>query len=110
MMTTGRNLVLARELTKAGVAFEREVPLDVWYDGAKMGHFSADFLLEGRVIIEVKASQAIGEADRKQLMNYLRASSVEVGLLHHFGPKPLIQRILYTNDRKPFVSQPLKGY
>ena len=82
------------------VAFEREVPIDVWYDGEKVGHFKADFLVEGRVILEVKASQAMTEADRKQLLNYLRGSSVEVGLLLHFGPKPVVQRILYTNDRK----------
>jgi GxxExxY protein len=77
---------LARELTKAGVSFEREVPIDVWYDGEKVGHFRADFLVEGRVILEVKASQVITEADRKQLLNYLRGSSIEVGLLLHFGP------------------------
>jgi GxxExxY protein len=91
---------LAREFLKAGVSFEREAPIDVWYDGDRIGHFRADFLLENRVILEVKASQAISEADRKQLLNYLRGSNVEVGLLIHFGPKPLIQRILYTNDRK----------
>src|SRR5688572_11467542 len=91
---------LARELMKAGVAFEREVPVDIWYDEEIVGHFRADFLIEGRVILEVKASAAIGEADRKQLLNYLRGSSVEVGLLLHFGPKPVVERVLYTNDRK----------
>lgn len=91
---------LARELTKAGVVFEREAPIDVWWDGERVGHFRADFLLEHRVILEVKASLAIGEPDRKQLMNYLRGSEVEVGLLLHFGPKPAVKRILYTNDRK----------
>ena len=91
---------LAMELTKAGVDFEREVPIDVWWDGERVGHFRADFLVEHRVILEVKASQAIGEADRKQLMNYLRGSQVEVGLLLHFGPRPAVKRVLYTNDRK----------
>jgi GxxExxY protein len=91
---------LAKELTKAGVSFEREVPIDAWYDGEKMGHFKADFLVEGRVILEVKASQSLTEADTKQLLNYLRGSSVEVGLLLHFGPKPTVKRLIYTNDRK----------
>lgn len=91
---------LARELTKAGVSYEREVPIDVWYDGVKVGHFKADFLVEGRVILEVKASLAITEADRAHLLNYLRGSRVEVGLLLHFGPKPNVERLLYTNDRK----------
>jgi GxxExxY protein len=95
---------LARELSKSAVTFEREVPVYVWYDGHKIGHFKADFLVEGRVILEVKASITITEADRKQLLNYLRGSSVEVGLLLHFGPKPVVQRILYTNDRKTIFS------
>lgn len=92
---------LAIELRKAGVKFEREVLVEVWYDGEKVGHFKADFLLEDRVILEVKASQALCEADRKQLLNYLRGSRVEVGLLLHFGPRPAVKRMLYTNDRKP---------
>jgi GxxExxY protein len=96
---------LARELAKAGVNFEREVPIDVWYDGALVGHFKADFVLEGRVILEVKASQMLCEADRKQLLNYLRGSNVEVGLLLHYGPKPAVQRMLYTNDRKVLGTQ-----
>lgn len=91
---------LAIELTKAGVEFDREVPVDAWYDGELVGRFRADFLLEGRVILEVKASQALSPADPKQLLNYLRGSNVEVGLLIHFGPKPAVKRMLYTNDRK----------
>lgn len=91
---------LARELTKAGAAFQREAPIDVWYDGELVGHFKADFLVEGRVILETKASQALTDADQAQLLNYLRGSHVEVGLLLHFGPKPSVQRLLCTNDRK----------
>jgi GxxExxY protein len=91
---------LSKELTRAGVSFDREVPVDVWYDGEKVGHFRADFLVEGRVILEVKASLALTDADRKQLLNYLRGSRVEVGLLLHFGPKPSIKRIIFTNDQK----------
>lgn len=91
---------LARELTKGGIAFEREVPIDVWYDGALIGHFKADFLVEGRVILETKASHALTEADAKQLLNYLRGSHVEVGLLLHCGPKPAVRRTIYTNNKK----------
>jgi GxxExxY protein len=91
---------LAVELTRAGVPFEREAPIDIWYDGSKIGHFKADFLVDGRVILEVKASQLLTETDRAQLLNYLRGSQVEVGLLLHFGPKPRVERMLATNDRK----------
>ena len=52
------------------------------------------------MILEVKASQALCEADHKQTMNYLRGCTLELGLLLHFGPRPAVRRILYTNDRK----------
>ncbi|MDB4874849.1 MAG: hypothetical protein JWM41_1295 [Gemmatimonadetes bacterium] len=91
---------LAHELTKAGVTFEREATIDVWYDGICVGHFRADFLVEGRVIVEVKACETLVGAHREQVLNYLRGSHLEVGLLLHFGPAAKFRRVLYTNDRK----------
>ena len=96
---------LAKELNKAGVAFEREAVIAVWYDGEIIGHFRADFVVENRVILEIKASQAITEADQRQLLNYLQASKIEVGLLIHFGPKPSISRTIHTNDRKQLIQR-----
>jgi GxxExxY protein len=91
---------LAWEFKRAGIAFEREVAIEVWDCGNIVGHFRADFLVEGSVIVEVKASQQLCEADTKQMMNYLRGTAIEVGLLLHFGPKSRHQRFIYTNDRK----------
>jgi GxxExxY protein len=92
---------LAHEFTKAGVAFEREVPMTVWYDGISLGSFRTDFVVEGPVVAEVKASELVSEGHRKQLLNWMRASDREVGLLLHFGTRAAFNRILYTNDRKP---------
>jgi GxxExxY protein len=78
-----------------------EVAIDVFDMGEPVGHYRADLLVDGRVLVEVKATQSTGEPDRKQLLNYLRATRVEVGLLLHFGPKPSVQRLLFTNDLKP---------
>ena len=91
---------LAHEFQKAGIPFVREAPVDVWYDGKIVGQFRADFSIDQKIVLEVKASQAIGEADRKQLLNCLRCSDVELGLLLHFGPRPSHQRLVYSNDRK----------
>lgn len=91
---------LAKEFDKAGLTFEREVAIDVWYDGEKIGHFKADFFVENKVILEVKSSQMIVDADRKQLLNYLRASDIQVGLLLHFGPKAFHQRMIFSNTHK----------
>ena len=91
---------LAKELEKLRIAFQREVQIVVLYDGEPVGHFRADFLIEGKLIAEVKASQNLAEADRKQLLNYLRGSEVEVGYLLHFGPKAVHERLIYSNSNK----------
>ena len=95
-----RNAV-ANELRRSAVPFERERSIDVWDMGEPVGHFRADFLLDAKVLLEIKTSTALGDAHRKQLLNYLRATTVEVGLLMNFGEKPKIERLIYTNDRKP---------
>jgi len=91
----------ALELEKEGIPFVREAPIDIWYEGRRIGHFRADFLVRERVVVEIKACELLSEAHRKQLLNLLRGSTLEVGLLLHFGPKAAFKRIIYTNDRKP---------
>jgi GxxExxY protein len=91
---------LAHELRKIGLAVEVEVAIDVWYDGIVVGHFRADLLVERRVIVETKASVALVDADRKQVLNYLRATDVEIGLLLHFGPRAAVKRVIYPNSGK----------
>lgn len=91
---------LAHELRKLRLGLDVEVPIDVWYDGIEVGHFRADLLVERRVIVEIKAATALADADRKQLLNYLRATDVEVGLLLHFGPRAGVKRLIFPNVRK----------
>ena len=85
---------LAIELRERGIAFRREARLDVRYKGQIAGVYRADFLIEERLVLEIKASIAIGELDRRQLLNYLRLTSVTVGLLLHFGPEPQVMRVV----------------
>jgi GxxExxY protein len=91
---------MAIELRAFGLQVVEEAPIDVWYAGTKIGRFRADLLVENQVIVEIKTGRALGDADRKQLLNYLRASDVEVGLLLLFGPKPFFERLVLTNSRK----------
>ena len=88
------------ELTARGIRAQREALIDVYYRGVEVGHFRADLLVEGKVIVEIKASLAITEADRKQVLNYLRGTSLELGLLLHFGPKASFQRLIYTKKAR----------
>lgn len=88
---------LAIELDAAGVEFRREAKIDVFYGGRRIGHYKADFLVEDRVVVEVKSTEVLAFAHQRQLLNGLRASSKEVGLLLHFGPKPVFKRLVHSN-------------
>lgn len=92
---------LANEFKRRGIPFEREVTIDVFDLGELVGHFRSDFLADGKIILEVKAANAVGEPDRQQALNYLKGTRLELALVLNFGPKPTIQRLLLTNDRKP---------
>ena len=91
---------LLLELAAEGLTAVSEASLDVWYRDRKIGHFRADILVEGRVIVEIKASELLSPDAQKQLLNYLRAGKVEVGLLLHFGPKPKFQRLIHSRGNK----------
>jgi GxxExxY protein len=91
---------LAVEFTRAGLRFEQETSLRVWYEGVLVGSFRSDFLLEHRVLVEVKAAKNLTEADTHQLLNYVRCSDKEVGLLLHFGPRPAVKRVVSTAKPK----------
>jgi len=80
---------LAHELGKAGLKVECEKPVTVHYDGISVGDFCADMLVEDRVILELKANQALAPANQVQLVNYLTATGIEIGLLLNFGAERL---------------------
>ena len=87
-------------LAQVGSAVERQVPVLVWFRGRQVGDFRADMVVERKVLLELKAARTIDEAHEKQLLNYLRATDIEVGLLLNFGIKPQFRRLVYENERK----------
>jgi GxxExxY protein len=93
-------------LCEAGVRVERQVPVSVWFRDQQIGDFRADLLADGRVLIELKAVRTIDQAHEKQLLNYLRATEIEVGLLLNFGMKPQFRRLVYENERKAIRVDP----
>ena len=80
------------ELTKAGLQAEKEKKIQVNYDGQVVGDFIADMLVEEKVILELKSVKEIHLAHQAQLINYLKATRMEVGLLINFGEKIEIKR------------------
>ena len=87
-------------LEQAGVRCARQAPIEVWYRDRNVGLYFADLIVEGVVIVELKAARALESAHESQVLNYLRATDIEVGLLLNFGPKPEFRRLVLTNDRK----------
>jgi GxxExxY protein len=88
-------------LTKTGMSVRREVPVPVYFRGQDVGQFKADLVVEGSVLIELKAVQNLDRTHEAQVMNYLRATELEVGLLLNFGsPKPQFRRIVFENSNK----------
>jgi GxxExxY protein len=80
---------MAYELNQLGLAFERQKALPVLYKGGIAGEYKADFVIEDKVIAELKAQKALSPVDEAQLINYLKATGLEVGLLLNFGVQSL---------------------
>ena len=91
---------LAIELRKLGVKVIQEAPIQVYYDGQLVGEYCVDLLVDDRVLVEAKAARELAEEHEAQLLNYLKATRYEVGLLLNFGPEPKVKRKAYDNARK----------
>ncbi|MBI5301872.1 MAG: GxxExxY protein [Chloroflexi bacterium] len=91
---------MALELRCAGLRVEQQAKIDGSYAGEIVGEYFADLLVDNAVIVELKATKAISEDHEAQLLNYLRATPYEVGLLLNFGPKAEFRHKAYDNERK----------
>ena len=88
-LESGYHKALEHELLKTGLQVESEKPIQVHYDGVPVGNFVADMLVEGSVMLELKANQALVPANEVQLVNYLTGTGIDVGLLLNFGAQRL---------------------
>lgn len=88
------------ELRKMGVGCKAQEPITVYYEGEQIGIYFADLVVEEKVIVELKAGTSLAPEHEVQLLNYLRATKVEVGMLLNFGLHPEFKRRVFANDRK----------
>ena len=93
-----RSLVLALESTGLKVCSRVWIP--VWFRGHQVGQFEADVLVEDCVLLELKAARMLDSSHRAQLLNYLKATEIEVGLLLNFGERPEFKRMILDNLKK----------
>ena len=91
---------LAIRLRKAGFTVAQQQPITVYFDGQVVGEYFADLVVNDLVILELKAVKELTEAHEAQLVNYLKATPYEVGLLLNFGLEPQVVRKAYDNRRK----------
>ena len=91
---------LVLELRKLGLEVEQQKQVVVHYHGQVVGEYLADVVVNGVVIVELKAVRQLSKEHEAQLLNYLKATTIEVGLLLNFGPKAEFRRKVYDNDRK----------
>ena len=88
------------ELRSLGFDVKSQYPIDVYYEEFMVGEYFADIIVDNCIIIENKAAEALREEHEFQLINYLKATDMEVGLLFNFGKTPSFKRKYFTNDRK----------
>jgi len=84
----------------------RQIEIPVRFRGHRVGDFTADMLVEDCVLLELKAVRSLDTSHTAQLLNYLRATDIEVGLLLNFGLKPEFKRLLFDNPRKAIRENP----
>lgn len=89
---------LSFELRQRGFEVATQQPITVWYKGVAVGEYFADLFVNRCVIVELKSTAMLATAHEAQLINYLKATGMEVGLLRNFGPKPQVKRKIFTRQ------------
>jgi GxxExxY protein len=88
------------ELREMNIYCERQKQIKVFYKDKIVGGYYADIMVENKVTLELKAAEALVEANELQLINYLKATEIEAGLLLNFGQKPSFRRKVFQNNNK----------
>ncbi|MGH7451024.1 MAG: GxxExxY protein [bacterium] len=91
---------MAIALRKIGFNVSQQKKIKVYYEGQEVGDYESDLIVNDLVIVETKAKESLREEHEAQLINYLKATKIAVGLLMNFGKKPEFRRKVFSNDRK----------
>lgn len=88
---------LKEEFLKLGLKAINEKPIKVYYNNKVIGEYYSDFLVDGEVVIEIKAIKELKKIDEVQIINYLKSTDKEIGLLVNFGPELEVKRKIFSN-------------
>lgn len=89
---------LCNELEKSNLSVIKQYPIKVYYDDQVVGEYFADLLIDKKIIVEIKTTKSLCQENEYQLINYLKATGIEVGLLLNFGEKAEFKRKIFTNN------------
>lgn len=93
-------------LDEAGLSCQREATVAVAFRGRSVGEFRPDLVVADAVVVELKVARDLAAVHNVQVINYLRATRYDVGLLLNFGPRPQFRRFVFANDRKASTWRP----
>lgn len=94
------SLALERELMERGRLVGREVSIPIIYKGAALTSQRVDMIVDERVVVEIKSTYVLPPTAKRQTLNYLRSTNLEVALILHFGPEAKFYRLVHSNDRR----------
>ena len=100
MNTQKPNRTLLIEFKKENISAVSQSAINVLYEGEIVGEYFTDILISDKIILEIKAAKNVEEEHETQLLNYLKATNIEVGLLLNYSPKPNFKRKAFDNTRK----------
>lgn len=100
---------LAIEIGKRGLGVRSHCPVDVTYDGVVVGAFRADLVVESRVVVQLASARTLAPEHELRLLNYLRATKLEVGVLLHFGPTAAYRRLVRQGPALIAAPRPSRG-
>ena len=96
---------LAIALQASGLEARAQVKIPVWFRGRRVGQFEGDLLVNASILLELKVARCLDLSHQAQLLNYLRATDIEIGLLLNFGVKPEFRMLVFENSRKTIRSK-----
>jgi GxxExxY protein len=103
------SLALEQELVERGHTVRREVVITIYYKGKPLTNHRLDMVVDEKVVVENKSTAILPPFTKRQTLNYLRASGLEVGLILHFGPQARFQRVVHSHRNRPSGQNALQG-
>lgn len=101
---------MAKELARRGHRVKQQTPIQVYYLNEAVGEYFADIMIEDKIILELKVAEAISPAHEAQLINYLKATGIQVGFVFNFGPQATFKRKIFTKGDTQTHKQPVTGF